>query len=195
MRIVLRRPGLARPRVLLPLACALALAGAAQGAALAQGSTAAQGATPASGAAPSAQGAALRQSASATLEQCVTAAQQLERSATFVGEMTAIPGTARMQMRIEVLERMPREALFHQVSYPGLGQWLRAVPGVHTYKNLDKVTDLSAPAVYRADIHFRWLNAKGRLIRSLELHTGRCDQPATPASTPAGSAPAAVSGG
>jgi hypothetical protein len=169
MKIAIRR--LATARLLVAaLACALVLAPSASAAA---GAQAAQG----------------RQNASATVEQCVTAVEQAARSATFVGEMTAIPGTARMLMRIEVLERMPAEALFHTVSYPGLGQWLRAVPGVHTFKNLDKVTDLSAPAVYRAAVHYRWLNARGRLIRSLELSTGRCEEPAPPAPTPAVAAP------
>jgi len=126
--------------------------------------------------------------ATATVEQCVTSVEQPERSVTFVGEMSAIPGSARMLMRIEVLERAPKEALFHAVTYPGLGLWLRASSGVRTYKNLDKVTDLSAPAVYRAAVHFRWLNAKGRLIRSLELRTGRCEEPAPPASSSRGTA-------
>jgi hypothetical protein len=159
-------------RALAPLACALALGAAAQ-------------------AAPAAQpGGVSKASASATLEQCVTAVAQSERSATFVGEMTAVPGTARMQMRIEVLEKMPREAAFHAIAYPGLGAWLRASAGVKTYKNFDKVTDLAAPAVYRASMHFRWLNARGRQIKSLELRTPRCQQPAAPASAPAAAIPA-----
>ncbi len=136
----------------------------------------------AAGAAPASPPA--RPGASATLEQCVTSVEQSERSATFVGEMTALPGTAHMLMRIEVLERAPREAAFHAVSYPGLGTWLRAASGVKTYKNLDKVTDLSAPAVYRGAVHFRWLNAKGHLIKALELRTPRCEQPAAPAKAP-----------
>ena len=135
--------------------------------------------------------------ASATLEQCVTAPNQIERSATFVGEMNAVPGTARMMMRIEVLERMPKEAFFRTVTYPGLGTWLRASAGVKTYKNLDKVTDFAAPASYRAAIHFRWVGAKGRTIKTLELRTPRCEQPVprAPASPPASTsegAPAAV---
>ncbi|HMD56143.1 MAG TPA: hypothetical protein VKG82_01585 [Solirubrobacteraceae bacterium] len=129
--------------------------------------------------------------ASATLEQCVTAVEQGERSATFVGEMTAVAGTARMLMRIDVLERPPDEVVYHTVSYPGLGVWLRSSPGVKTYKDLDKVTDLSAPAEYRAAIRFRWLNAKGHLIKALELRTPRCDQP-PPASAPAASGPAVL---
>jgi hypothetical protein len=168
MKISSKRSASVPAAMIAALACALALptGGAAD--------------TPAQTGAPGRPSVPVKPPATATLEQCVTAVEPVERSATFVGEMTAIPGTARMLMRIEVLERAPSEALFRTVAYPGLGQWLRAVPGVHTYKNLDKVTNLSAPALYRAAIHYRWLNAKGHLLKSLELRTGRCDEPAPP---------------
>jgi hypothetical protein len=118
-------------------------------------------------------------SASATLEQCVTAVTQAERSATFSGEMTAISGSARMAMRIDVQEQMPGEALFHTITAPGLGVWRGSDPGVKTYKYLKQVTNLSAPAFYRAAVRFRWLNAKGHLIKAIERHTSKCAQPAS----------------
>ena len=118
---------------------------------------------------------------SATLEQCVTSANQAERSATFAGEMQAITGAAKLEMKIDVLERMPREIAFHAVSAPGLGVWRIAAPGVRSYRYLKEVTNLSAPALYRAAVHFRWLNGKGRLIRTAELKTARCRQPLAPA--------------
>ncbi len=100
-----------------------------------------------------------------------------------------------------MLERARRAMLFHAISSPGLGVWLRAAPGVKTYKNLEQVTNLSAPASYRALVLFRWMNAKGHPIKSLELRTPRCEQPAPPAPavgatppTEAG-APAAMSEG
>jgi hypothetical protein len=123
--------------------------------------------------------------ASATLEQCVTAVVQAERSATFSGEMTAIPGTARMAMRIDVQERLPGEVLFHTVTAPGLGVWRTSDVKVKLYKYLKQVTDLSAPALYRASVHFRWLNARGHAIRRAERLTPRCDQPASPPPLPA----------
>jgi hypothetical protein len=131
--------------------------------------------------------------ASATLEQCVTAVEPDERSATFGGEMTALPATEHMQMRIDVLEKMPGEPLFRTVTAPGLGVWRSAAPGVRVYKYLKQVTDLSAPALYRAAVRFRWLNSKNRLVRSLELRTPRCDEPAPPsqASSPGAGTPAA----
>jgi hypothetical protein len=114
------------------------------------------------------------------VEQCLTIGEQAERSATFVGEMTAIPGTARMEMRISVLERTPGEFAFHYVASPGLGVWRAAAAGVRDYRYLKQVTDLSAPAVYRALVRFRWLNDRGRAIHSTELLTPRCRQPGAP---------------
>jgi hypothetical protein len=118
----------------------------------------------------------VKPTASATLEQCVTSGDQSERSATFSGEMATIPGAVKLEMRIDVLERMPSDLTFHAVSSPGPGVWRTAAPGVKSYKYLKAVTNLSAPASYRASVRFRWLNAKGKLIRSAELRTPRCVQ-------------------
>ena len=113
----------------------------------------------------------------ATLEQCVPSLTQAERSATFLGEMTSTPGTGRMSMRIELQERLPGETVFRNVAAPGLGVWRAAAPGVKVYRYIKQVTDLAAPAVYRAVVRFRWLNARGKLIRSVERHTATCVQP------------------
>jgi hypothetical protein len=48
------------------------------------------------------------------------------------------------------------------------------------------VTNLTAPASYRAAVRFRWLNPRGRLIKALELRTATCAQPAAPATPLAG---------
>ncbi len=113
---------------------------------------------------------------SATLEGCTTSEQQAERTATFAGEMSMIPGAAKMEMRIDVLERAPTEETFHVVSAPGLGVWRWAAPGVKTYRYLKEVTNLAAPAYYRGSVRFRWVNAKGKLVKAYELRTPRCIQ-------------------
>jgi len=123
--------------------------------------------------------------AAATVEQCVTTGEQTDRSATFSAEMTAVTGTARMAMRIEVQERLPGEELFHTVSAPGLGVWRGSAPGVKIYQYVKQVTNLSSPADYRALVRFHWLNDKGYVIRRAERHTPECLQPASaPAPTP-----------
>jgi hypothetical protein len=121
-------------------------------------------------------GAAAKPPVSATLEGCVQAPEQAERSATFAGEMSMIAGAAKMEMRIDVLERAPAEEAFHVVDAPGLGVWRWAAPGVKSYRYLKEVTNLAAPASYRAAVRFRWVNAKGKLVKAYELRTPRCIQ-------------------
>jgi hypothetical protein len=119
-------------------------------------------------------------SASALLEQCATVGEQAERSATFSGEMTTMTGVTRMEMRIDVQERLPGETAFHLVTAPGLGVWRGSAQGVMIYKYVKQVTDLSSPALYRAIVHFHWLNAKGRVVRRTAVLTPTCAQPAPP---------------
>jgi hypothetical protein len=125
--------------------------------------------------------------ASATLTQCATATiPQNERAATFSGEMTAIPGTARMEIRIGLEERIPGELEFRTVTAPGLGVWHSSAAGVKIFTHIQQVTNLSAPAFYRGVLRFRWLNDKGHTIKSEELRTARCEQPAAPTTGGAG---------
>ncbi|HEV2981249.1 MAG TPA: hypothetical protein VGX51_07435 [Solirubrobacteraceae bacterium] len=119
---------------------------------------------------------------SATLEQCVTSVVQSERSATFSGEMTAVPGALRMAMRIEVQAQVRAATGFHLVNAPA---WRFSDPKIKIYKYLKQVTNLSSPLEYRALVRFRWLGAKGRVIKRAQLLTAPCVQPAAPAQPPA----------
>lgn len=114
---------------------------------------------------------------SVTLEQCVTSTVQVERSATFTAQMTATSATERMGMRIELQQRLHGEAAFHTIIAPGFGIWRSSEPGVKIYKYVKQVTNLTAPAAYRAVVRFRWLSDKGRVLKRTELHTPRCFQP------------------
>jgi hypothetical protein len=159
-------------------ACMLALGAA--------GSASAQSGDSPSSTAPGSSG------ASATLEACVTSVAQAERSVTFSGEMTAVAATAKMSMRIDLEERTPEEAEFHEVIASGLGVWRPADPKVKVYKYVKQVSNLTSPASYRALIHFRWFNAAGRVIKRAERVTARCLQPPTPSEA---TAPSTAGGG
>jgi hypothetical protein len=173
------------------LACSLASPLAGRAEASGQGT-----ATPGTGSQPLAPPAA--GGASATLEECVTSAFAEQRAVAFSAEMTAVAGTMRMAMRIDLEERLPGEAEFHAVTAQGIGTWRSSDPKVKVYKYLKQVTNLSAPAAYRGFVRFRWLNARGRVIRRADRLTGRCLQPALPvepgespaSGTPAGGASA-----
>jgi hypothetical protein len=116
--------------------------------------------------------------ATVTLEQCLTSAVQVERSATFTAQMTATSTTQRMGMKIELQQRLRGEAGFHTIVAPGFGTWHGSEPGVKIYKYVKQVTNLGAPAAYRAIVRFRWQGEKGHVLKRMELHTSRCLQPA-----------------
>lgn len=129
----------------------------------------------------------------AVLEECVSTGAQAERAATFAGEMTALPGTVRMAIRIDVEERAPGDAEFHTVVAPGLGVWRPSDPKVKVYKYLKQVTNLSMPASYRGLVRFRWIGSKGHVLRRAERLTAKCLQPA-PEAEPAEPAPTTTTG-
>ncbi len=133
--------------------------------------------------------------ATATVEQCLTSLVQSERSATFVGEMTAVPGTSRMEISIGLLERVAGETQYRSVTAAGLGSWRDSANGVKTYTYIKQVTNLAAPAFYRASVRFRWLGAKGHIIKAEEMRTPRCEQLAPPATTGSESSTTTTSSG
>jgi hypothetical protein len=115
---------------------------------------------------------------SATVEQCVTATTQAGRSVTFTGQMETVTGTHRMAMEIVVQERLPGEVGFHPLAAAGPGTWQRSEVGLKIYKYVRQVTDLPAPADFRAIVLYRWLGEKGRVIMRDERRTPLCRQPA-----------------
>jgi hypothetical protein len=118
---------------------------------------------------------------SAGVEQCVTAATQAGRSVTFTGQMETVAGAHRMAIQVEVQEHAPEEEGFHALTTAGLGSWQRSEAGVKIYKVRQAVTDLPAPAAYRAIVRYRWLNERGQVIRRDQRRTPICRQ--TPASS------------
>jgi hypothetical protein len=116
-------------------------------------------------------------SASAALTQCTVAVEQNNRSGTFAGQMVAISATQRMMMRISVQERSPGEDVFHTISAPGLGSWRSSEAGVKVYKYFRQVTNLPAPGDFRGVITFRWLAARGHVLRQTVRRTQSCQQP------------------
>lgn len=113
----------------------------------------------------------------ATVETCTPSVNQAERSATFAAQMTASPGTTRMSMRIEVQERTPTDMTFHTIVAPGLGMWRSSEPGVKVYKYVKELTNLTAPAAFRVQVHYRWLDERGRTIRRAQRRSPACVQP------------------
>ena len=123
---------------------------------------------------------------SATVEQCVAATVQAGRSVTFTGQMETVPGAKRMAMEILVQARTPEEAGFHTLTAAGPGTWQRSEAGLKIYKYERQVTNLPAPAAYRAVVLYRWIGEHGRVIRRAERRTPVCRQPQARPRTAAG---------
>jgi hypothetical protein len=137
---------------------------------------------------------------SATAGECIASTTAADRSVTFTGQMETIVGAHRMAMEIVVQEHDPGEFGFHTLTAGGLGTWQRSEVGVKIYKYVRQVTDLPSPAAFRALVEYRWLNEKGRVIRTDERRTPTCKQldrsPAAPApsTTPTDGSPTTTSG-
>jgi hypothetical protein len=131
---------------------------------------------------------------SATVEQCATADTQADRSVTFTGQMETAAGTHRMAMQIVVEEHLPGEAGFHTLTAGGLGAWERSEVGLKIYKYVRQVTDLPAPAAFRATVQYRWLDERGHVIRTTFRRTPVCREPgerSTAQAAPAATMPSA----
>ncbi len=90
-------------------------------------------------------------------------------------------------MRIDVLERAAgRRSLPRRDARRASACGAPRSRASKCYKYLKQVTNLSAPADYRASVRFRWLSSRSRTIRAQVLHTPLCEQTA-PAEAPSGS--------
>ena len=116
-------------------------------------------------------------SATASLVACQVAADQADRSATFAGQMVATGSSNAMEMRIDLLERTGTATGYALISAPGLGVWRQSAPGVQIYRNVRQVTNLPAPARFRATISYRWIDTRGRVVRQATRLTSVCAQP------------------
>jgi hypothetical protein len=119
------------------------------------------------------------------LEQCLGNGAQAERSATFVAQMVATEATQKMAVKIQLEERMRGEAEYHSVLAPGFGVWRPAEPGVKIYKYVKQVTNLAAPAVFRGQVRFRWLDGRGTVLKRTLRLTPTCVQPVDIPTAPA----------
>ena len=117
----------------------------------------------------------------ASLERCVTTADQVERYATFAGRMVALPGSTGMAMRIDLEERVPGQLYFHRVEEAGaldVGAWRTSEPGVKIFKDVKQVSNLGTALEYRAVVHFRWMSSRETVLKREVLRTAICRQPA-----------------
>ena len=113
----------------------------------------------------------------ATLQSCTRSPLPVERIAAFVGSMPARANAPRMQMRFELERRRDGERRWRRLKAEGFGVWERADRNVAGFVFTKRVTGLPVPAVYRAFVRFRWLTARGAVVKRAHARTRACRQP------------------
>ena len=119
----------------------------------------------------------LPQPESVAVASCHPASVQTDRYATFSASMTANRRTHQMWIRFTLLERLSTDVAMHPVAAPGLGEWEKSAPGVGVFEANKSVTNLAAPASFRAVVNFRWYDARHRLVMRARRETGACTMP------------------
>jgi hypothetical protein len=117
----------------------------------------------------------------ATVEACHAAPNLPDRYATFAAQMTAIPGTAQMSIRLQLAERTPGDPIFRLVTgVPGFGVWKSSAPGVGIFGYSQEVTSLTAPATFRVNVNYRWIGPHHKVIKRAERTTATCNPTLAP---------------
>jgi hypothetical protein len=99
--------------------------------------------------------------------------------------MRPVSGTQRMAMKFELLHKPPRARAFTDVTATGtdLGKWIHPTnpptlgsrPGDH-WTVQKQVVNLSAPALYKFRVSFRWFGSNSRSLGTVVRVSQVCDQ-------------------
>jgi hypothetical protein len=111
---------------------------------------------------------------SASVTACTTGASDTQRSATFSAVINAVPKTSTMSVSFDLYEQTSTSGGYVAVMAPGFGVWQTSSRGIASFTANENVVDLPAPASFRALVHFRWLNRRGRVIRRDDRVTTAC---------------------
>jgi hypothetical protein len=128
-------------------------------------------------AAPAAGAAVPRWAAKAVLADCERGQEEAGRAAVFEGQMRALRGATRMQMRFTLQARTPDTVRWDSVAAPGFGTWVSSQAGTSRYVYTKRVEGLLAPAHYRVQLRFRWLSSSGRTLATARRSSAACRQP------------------
>jgi hypothetical protein len=99
-----------------------------------------------------------------------------DRAATFYARMEAIPGSSRMQIRFQLLQRLGRDA-WSKLDVPALRQWHTSQAGVKRFGWRQTVDALRAGGAYKARVQYRWLSAAGAVLDGESHDTPVCRGP------------------
>jgi CARDB len=107
----------------------------------------------------------------------VTTCDRTHRAAVFEGRMNALPRSQRMQMRFRLQISTPDEPDWTRLNVPGFSSWVTSETARTRYVYAKRVEALAAPAGYRVQVKFRWLDANGDTVRVARVTSRACRQP------------------
>src|SRR5687768_10033808 len=113
----------------------------------------------------------------ATLAACEAGPDPAERFAVFTGSMPALPGTARMLMRFDLLQRSAGGKRWEPVRAKAFGRWERSGERRAGFIYTKRVERLKQRRSYRAVVRFVWVDADGEVQRRQRRATSLCEQP------------------
>ncbi len=94
---------------------------------------------------------------------------------TYAARMRAVPGTARMSLRIRLFEKAG-DGEFERVSAEGLGVWRKSRPGASAFRYEQRVRGLRQGAVYRVRRALPLARRRGEPILTARRRSRRCSQ-------------------
>ena len=97
------------------------------------------------------------------------------RAATFYARMYAVKGTNTMMMRFTLVNKAG-DGPPTVVDNPSLSQWRKSRAGVVRFGYAQSVEGLERGGVYAVQVQFRWLDSKGKVIRSVKRTSRSCRQ-------------------
>jgi CARDB len=98
------------------------------------------------------------------------------RAATFYARMYSIKRTRQMAMRFTLIDRAG-DGPPTVVKDPSLSRWRKSRRGVSRFGFAQSVEGLKPGGVYAMRVTFRWLDARGKLIRTVRRTSKSCRQP------------------
>ena len=114
---------------------------------------------------------------------CHRSSDSFNRWIEVTAVMRHIPGTKHMEMKFQLLRKRPGGRMFVDVSSGDLGKWIHPTkprtlgqrPGDH-WTVQKPVVNLSAPAMYRLRVSFRWLGSQDTTLQTVVRLSRECTQ-------------------
>lgn len=113
--------------------------------------------------------------ASVHVKSCETGSDPSDRSGTYQAWMHAVPGTARMAVRFELVAHYPGHRP-QRVQNRRLSVWHHSRLGVTHYGYSQTIKQLDQGASYRTVVRFRWYDASDNVIKRAKRVSGACVQ-------------------